>query len=192
MRMFLRKPAIASEPLAVTMSGIRLGERVLQAGRFDMRLAAQLAAKTGMSGNAALVAASERDAKSARDAAAKAGALIDVQLAPLDALPFDDQTFDVVVLHGAAGVLAPLDASTRARALTEVNRVLRRSGRVVAFEPGAPTGLSAILKSAPAADPGYETTGGTVAALEAAGFKPVRLLADREGTRFIEGIAPGW
>jgi len=186
--MFLRKPAITGEPLAVTMSGVRMGERVLQVGRVDARLAAQLAAKAGMSGHAALVAANERDAEAARAAAVKSGALVDVQLAPIEVLPFGDQVFDVVVVHGAAGVLAPLDASTRGRALAEVNRVLRPGGRIVAFEPGAPTGLSAILKSAPAADPAYETAGGTVAALAAAGFKPVRLLADREGTRFIEGI----
>jgi len=189
--MFLRKPAITSDPLAVTMTGVRMGERLLQIGGIDAKLAAQLAAKPGMSGHVAIVVTNDRDAERARAAAAQTGALVDVRSAPIGALPFGAGEFDVVVLHGAAGALAPLDASARARTLSEMHRVLREGGRIVALDPGAPTGLSALLRSAPAVDPGYDASGGTIAALEAAGFRPVRLLADREGTRFIEGIRPG-
>ena len=188
--MFLRKPAIGREPLAVTMSGVRLGERVLQMGALDVRLSALVAAKPGLSGHAALVALDDSAGERARAAATASGALVDVQSAPLTALPFDEHSFDVVVLHGAAAVLAPLDVSARTRALAECRRVLRGGGRIVALEPGVPTGLSALLRSAPAANSAYDASGGTVGALEAAGFKPVRLLADREGTRFVEGMKP--
>jgi SAM-dependent methyltransferase len=186
--MFLRKAATSGDPLAVTMSGVRMGERLLQIGALDAKLTAQLSAKPGMSGHAAIAVSNERDAVRARAAAAESGTLVDVQLAPIDALPFGAGEFDVVVLHGAAGVLAPLGADERVAALAEVRRVLREGGRVVALEPGAPTGLSAILRPAAGVNPGYVSSGGTVAALEAARFRPVRLLADREGTRFIEGI----
>ena len=37
-------------------------------------------------------------------------------------------------------------------------------------------------------DAGYEAAGGAVAALQAAGFKPVRMLSEREGYRFTEGL----
>ena len=111
--------------------------------------------------------------------------------APLTALPFGDQSFDAAVMHDASHVLAPLDTAARTRALTEVRRVLRGGGRIVALEQGTVTGLRALLRSATPVDPAYEGSGGTVAALEAAGFKPVRLLADREGIRFIEGIKSG-
>lgn len=185
--MFLRKPTLTSDPLAVTMSGVRMGERLLQIGGHDAKLAAQLALKPGMSGHAAIVVATQHDVDRVRSAAAQSGALVDVQTAAMSALPFGASEFDVVVLHGAAGVLAPLDALAREGVIAEIHRVLRSGGRVVALEPGAPTGLAAILRSPPAADP-YERSGGTVAALEAGSFRPVRLLADREGIRFIEGL----
>src|SRR5687767_602352 len=134
MRMFLRKAAIGRDPLAVTMSGVRMGERVLQVGVLDVRLAALLAVKQGMSGEAAIVATEARDVERARAAAAESGTLVDVRQAPLTALPFGDQSFDAAVMHDAAHVLAPLDTAARTRALTEVRRVLRGGGRIVALE----------------------------------------------------------
>jgi hypothetical protein len=37
-------------------------------------------------------------------------------------------------------------------------------------------------------DAQYEASGGTTAALQAAGFRAVRTLGDRQGYRFIEGL----
>jgi hypothetical protein len=51
--------------------------------------------------------------------------------------------------------------------------------------------LSAAIKSLiqqRRTDEDYEGRGGVVGALEVAGFRPVRLLADREGYKFAEGI----
>ena len=48
--MFLRKSRI--EPLPVTMSAVRMGERVLQVGLDDPALASTLAGKAGLSGSA--------------------------------------------------------------------------------------------------------------------------------------------
>ena len=72
MRMFLRKPARAPEPLAVTMSGVRMGERLLQIGVDDPALTGALAARTGLSGHAAIAVTSEQAADRARSAAAEA------------------------------------------------------------------------------------------------------------------------
>ena len=52
--MFLRKSRL--EPLPVTMSAVRMGERVLQVGIDDATIAAAIAAKVGLSGNAAIAA----------------------------------------------------------------------------------------------------------------------------------------
>ena len=102
MRMFLRKSSVGSEPLAVTMSGVRLGERALQIGLDDPNIAALIAAKTGMTGQATLVVGDEAAAASARDAVAEAGGLGEVHLVgALHPLPFADDAYDLVVVHTA-------------------------------------------------------------------------------------------
>ena len=63
--MFLRK-CRGREPLPVTMSGVRMGERVLQIGVDDPAVAGALAAKVGLSGNAAIAVADERVAARAQ------------------------------------------------------------------------------------------------------------------------------
>ena len=188
MRRFLRKSGVQREPLAITMTGVRMGERVLQVGVADTALTSTLAARPGLSGQSAIVVSDERAGDRARAIATESGALVDVHVAAPQAIPLADGVFDVVVFHNAAALLAPLDAAARARAMAECHRVLRPGGRVVALEAGTPSGLGALLRRAPATDPAYDDAGGTSAALEAGGFKPVRLLADREGYRFFEGL----
>jgi SAM-dependent methyltransferase len=185
--MFLRKSAHAREPLPMAMSGLRMGERVLQVGVDDARLAGAMAAKAGLSGHAALAVTSEPAAERARRGAADAGALLDVHVTALGTLPFDAGAFDVVVVHGAAGLLATLDAATRAAMFAECHRVLRPGGRLVAIDGAARTGLAGLVRGR-AAESEYERSGGASAALERAGFRPVRVLAEREGYRFTEGL----
>ena len=51
----------AREPLAVTMTGVRMGERVLQIGMTDASLTGVLSAKPGLSGHAAIVLLAHED-----------------------------------------------------------------------------------------------------------------------------------
>src|ERR1041384_7417177 len=104
--MFLRKSRI--EPLPVTMSAVRMGERVLQIGIDDPAVASAIAAKVGLSGNAAMAVVDERDASRAQRAMESAGILVDVKVAPLAPLPFDSDAFDLVIVHAMRG--ASLDA----------------------------------------------------------------------------------
>ena len=188
MRRFLRKSSVGAEPLAVTMSSVRLGERALQIGLDDPHIAAAIAAKTGMTGQATLVVATDAAAASARAAIADAGGLGDVLVVgQLHPLPLADDVYDVVVLHTARGLLASLPSDVRARVAAESRRVLRAGGRMIALESGAPTGLRGLLGGAKG-DTSYDAEGGTVGVLEAAGFRPVRTLGDRQGYRFIEGL----
>jgi ubiquinone/menaquinone biosynthesis C-methylase UbiE len=170
------------------MTGVRMGERVLQIGMGDARLTMMLAAKPGLSGHAALVVRDEPAAERARAAAAESGLLIDVHVAPRGTLPLGDGTFDVVIVHDAASALGAMDPAARTRPLAECHRVLRSGGRIVTLEAGTRAGLSALLRRAPAPDPAYDASGGTAGVLKSAGFRAVRLLADRDGFRYFEGL----
>jgi SAM-dependent methyltransferase len=188
MRMFLRKPARAREPLAVAMSGVRMGERVLQIGIDNAALTGVLAAKPGLSGHAAIAVGDEASAKRAQSAAAEAGALADVSVTPLDALPYQSESFDSVVIHSVDGLLASFDENHRVRVAQACHRVLRKGGRVLVIEAGPRKGLAGLLRGGPKASSAFEQGGGSAAMLKAAGFVAVRLLAAREGQSFTEGL----
>jgi SAM-dependent methyltransferase len=178
---FLRKSTL--ERLPVVMSGVRMGERALQIGVDDSDLVGAIAAKVGLSGQAAVVVTEERHAHKVRAAAARAGALVDVQVTPLDALPFADDAFDVVVLHAAG--LTPVQAGNQSVSiLRDALRVLRGGGRLVIIK-GSGSGLMTRFRSA------RVDTAGTLSALDAAGFTATRLLAEREGYAFLEGLKRG-
>src|SRR5262245_6569940 len=183
MRMCLRRSESDRDPLVVVMSGARRGERILQIGLNDPVYASLIAQKAGLTGFATLVAADSATSTKAQTALTPAP----VVLARLDALPFAADRFDVAVINGADGLLAGMGGA-RHDALAELHRVLRQGGRVVSIEPGSATGLLARFKSESAAMTSYLSAGGTVAALNQAGFKPARELADKEGLRFVEGL----
>jgi ubiquinone/menaquinone biosynthesis C-methylase UbiE len=183
--MFLRKSSI--EPLPVTMSAVRMGDRVLQIGVDDAAIASTLAAKVGLSGYSAIAVLDDASAARAQAAAAHAGILVDIKVAPAAALPFDAEAFDLVIVHSTRGVVASLDAETRTAAMREWRRVLRHGGRVMTIEAGTVTGLKGLLHRQTDSE-SYAASGGTGGALESAGFRPVRLLADREGFKFTEGV----
>jgi ubiquinone/menaquinone biosynthesis C-methylase UbiE len=183
--MFLRKTRI--EPLPVTMSAVRMGDRVLQIGADDPAIASTLASKVGLSGYAAIVVLDDASAARARAAASKAGILIDIKVAPAASLPFDGEAFDLVIVHSTHGLVASLDTETRTAAMNEWHRVLRHGGRVMTIEPGTVSGLKGLLHRQ-AGNETREASGGVVGALQTAGFKPVRLLADREGFQLAEGV----
>ena len=176
---FLRKSTL--ERLPVVMSGVRMGERALQIGIDDPGLAGAIAAKVGLSGHAAFAVTTERQAARARAAAAAAGVLADVHVATLDALPLPNDSFDVVVLHSSGMTRSPNDPSGVSM-LRDSYRVLRAGGRILVIERGA-RGLMARLRATDRPD-----AGGALAALQAAGFRTARLLAEREGYRFLEAL----
>src|SRR5947207_365931 len=107
--MFFLRKGRQQEPLPVAMSGVRMGERALQIGIDDPSIVGAIAAKVGLSGLAAVAVGDEAAAAQARSAAAKAGVLVDLHAAPLQSLPFQDDSFDVVVVHAKSGWLASLD-----------------------------------------------------------------------------------
>jgi SAM-dependent methyltransferase len=185
--MFLRKTK-RREPVPVTMSGVRMGERLLQIGLDDAAVAGAIAAKVGLSGSAAAAVASEALAAQARASALESGVLVDVQVAPLDRLPFDADAFDVIVVHNVRGLLLRADPGVREGAAREWHRVLRLGGRVVSMEPGPRGGLAGMFRGSPETDPGYAASGGTQGLLQAGGFRAVRIVGQLEGFTFVEGL----
>ena len=174
---FLRKSSL--ERLPVAMTGVRMGERALQLGIDDPSLVGAIAAKVGLSGHAAVVVGDERQAAKARSAAEKAGALADVQVQTGAALPFEADSFDVIVLHAASETASP-DAAM----LSEGRRVLRTGGRLVIVEGSSGQGTLAFLRAKPRRlDPAT-----VVQSMKDAGFRAVRLLAEQDGYRFSEGL----
>ena len=185
--MFLRKPARTREPLPITMTGVRMGERVLQVGVHDAALTGTLAARPGLSGHAAIVTLSETAADLARRACEQVGALADVIVTTPASPQIDGGAFDAAIVHDADPALAALEPDARVALFRECHRVLRVGGRMIVIDSLPRTGLAALLsRSTTAAEPPPVTA--ITGALAAAGFRPVRLLAERESYRFVEGL----
>jgi SAM-dependent methyltransferase len=182
---FVRRSA--PSPLVVGMTGVKMGDRLVQVGCAHGGRLGAVASKVGLSGQAVAVVPDEASAARARKGAASAGILVDIETAPPTRLPLADASFDVAIVDDTGGLLGSAPAVDRAAAIAEVRRVLRPGGRVVLI--GATrTGLAALL-SRTAAPPPFAVSEEGLRALEAA-FKPVRTLAEREGLVFVEGIKP--
>ena len=183
MPLFKLKKSGSPRDLELSMAGLKLGKNVLQVYGSDHGLITALARVVGLSGQAYAAAKTQRDAEAFERTAADAGVLVDVKVAELAALPYDDDWFDLVVIKHVLGVLTQND---RVLCLQETLRVLRAGGRCLVVDPAMRGGLGAIL-SRQSLDPRYLESGGAQRALKHEGFQAVRLLAERDGLRFVEG-----
>lgn len=186
--MFFRKSTL--EALPITMTAVKMGDRLLQVGLDDAATATAIAGKVGLSGSATHVVNDEGQAAKIRASAQKAGILVEVRVvSTLRSLPFDDDGFDLVVMHAVKGLIAGMAPYTRIRSVEECLRVLRVGGRMMVIEAEPRGGLGSLIRPYPV-DGHYAATGETVGALKSGGFRPVRILADRDGYRFVEGSKP--
>jgi ubiquinone/menaquinone biosynthesis C-methylase UbiE len=173
--------------MPVTMTGVRMGERVLQIGVDDPALVVALSAKVGLSGTAAVAVTNERDADRARAAAAKAGVLIEVHVGSWSSLPYPAESFDLAVVQGTGGFLASMRPEERVACLQQAYRLLRPGGRIIVVEAARRPGLAGLLRGH-AVNEHYAATGGAEGALKAERFRPVRVIGEAEGYRFTEGL----
>ena len=181
MMRWFRKPA--GDPLAVSMSGLKLGDRLLVLGCSDPRLIAALASKVGLTGRACMLDQSAEQTTRAAAAVEEEGALVESFTSPMTSLPFDANAFDVVV---ARNLLPHLRADLQRTVVEQVTRVVRPGGRCIVIDDVPRSGLGGLLGGSR-----ESASGGSVGLLTAAGFRGVRTLAEREGFVFVEGVKPG-
>jgi hypothetical protein len=142
-----------------------------------------IAAKVGLSGRAVTIVSDQESAARAQRGAADAGALVDVHVAPPSKLPVEDGVFDLAVIDDTGGFFGTLRAEERIALVRETARVLKARGRVIVISAVPRGGLGALFtraQSGPSLDPQPSLT--------ADGFKFVRVLGEREGLKFVEGV----
>jgi ubiquinone/menaquinone biosynthesis C-methylase UbiE len=171
--------------LVIGMTGIKMGDRLLQVGCAHAGRLGAIASKVGLSGRAVCVVGDAESAVRAQKGASDAGALVEVETTALTALPFDESAFDLAVVDDTGGLLASMRAESRVAMLRQVFRVLRPAGRVMVIAAAPRGGLGALVTRAQSGPP-FDA----VPAVEAEGFRAVRRLAEREGLIFVEGIKP--
>jgi len=172
--------------LSITLTGVRLGDRLLQIGCADPTLLGAISSKVGLSGRACVAVTGAEMAARARRGAERAGVLVEVEQTNLPKLSFADSSFDLVVIDSTDGTLGSMSAADRDACLHEALRLLVQRGRVVVVESGPRPGLTGMFRRPPI-NPSYQASGGSLAALTAAKFRAVRTLAEREGLVFHEG-----
>ena len=160
----------ASEPIAVTMAGVKLGDRFLSIGVRDTALVAALAVKAGLTGRACAVDADAARAAAGGLAVEREGALVEVTHAPWGALPFGAASFDVAVARDVFSTLSP---DEKIRCASDAFRVLRGGGRLVVVESTKRARVDASSLTAP---------------LTQTGFAAVRVLAEADHMIFVEGV----
>ncbi|MBS1819521.1 MAG: methyltransferase domain-containing protein [Acidobacteria bacterium] len=167
--------------LVVGMTGVKMGDRLLQIGCGDGGALAAVSAKVGLSGRAVAVVPDVAAAVRARKGGEKLGVLIEVEVAPPTALPIQDTDFDLVVIDDAQRQFASEEPGTQAAIVADAIRILKPGGRVLVISAMPAEGLAALLggNKGPLFD--------AEPALKAGGCRFVRVLGEKEGLRFVEG-----
>lgn len=181
--MALFRNARPQEPLIVSITGVRMGHRIVGVIGSHPGPFLEMAAKVGITGGAYALT-TDADAVSRVQAAAVAhGVLVDA--GPLACpLPLPDSSFDLALVDDRE----PRDGAhgTSVALLTDVRRVLRPGGRIVVAVPaptGALTGLFGLTSKPPDVQP-------LLNQLREAGFTAARLLTSRGGVGYVEAARP--
>ena len=189
--MFLNPFTRRTDPhlLAVSMTGVKMGDRVAFVGCADGGRLAAVAAKVGLSGRAVAIMPDASAAELARKGAEQLGVLVETEVAPPAALPLEDGSIDLAVVDDTGDILGQMSADERAASVRELARVLRPGGRVILFGSVPRDGLAKLLAPGPARR-SFAATSDANQTLAANGFGIVRTLAERDGLVFVEGIKP--
>jgi ubiquinone/menaquinone biosynthesis C-methylase UbiE len=169
--------------LLVGMTGVKLGDRIVQIGCAHGGRLGAVAARVGLSGHAAAIVPDESSASRARKGAAQHGVFVEITIAPPTRLALDDAAFDLAVIDETGGLLGAMAPDERVNVLREAWRVLKPGGRALIIGALPATGLAALLGRGPKTGPLHAEP-----LLASAGFTLTRVLGEREGLRFTEGV----
>ena len=175
--------------LAVSMTGVKMGDRVAFVGCAHGGRLAAVAARVGLSGRAVAVVPDPASAERVRKGAAQAGVLVEIEITSPGTLPLEDAATDLAIVDDTGGLLGLMRADERAASVRELARILRPAGRAILVGAAPRAGLARLLTGAPS-EPPFVASDAASQALEAGGFRSVRTLAEREGLVFLEGINP--
>ncbi len=162
---FLRKPE-REEPLVVSMTGVRLGDRVLFVGSTPAFFG-PLAARVGLSGQTTVIAP---DAHALKERAERDGLLIDAATG----IPADG-SYDLAIVEARSGW---------ADVLKSVAAAVRRGGRLIVIA-GEPRGWLERVRG-PGESPPSDAE--IVQHLESAGWPSARSIGTHEELRFVESF----
>src|SRR2546425_3096029 len=139
--------------LAIAMTGVKLGDRLLHVGCTDASLVAAISSKVGLSGRACALVSSDAEEARARSGAERGGILLEIEKAPLGNFPYPDHSFDVVVVDNQNGLIANARPEGRVAVLQQARRRLVPRGRTVMIERAPRAGLGALFRAGAAPDP---------------------------------------
>ncbi len=135
-----RAPAMREQ--AADLAAIRPGESVLEVGCGTGELTGRARARAGPTGLVCGIDPSAEMIAVARQKAARGGLGIDYRVAAVEALPFPDATFDIVL---SSLMMHHLPDDLKPRGLAEVRRVLKPGGRLLIVDFKRPSGLLSRL-----------------------------------------------
>jgi ubiquinone/menaquinone biosynthesis C-methylase UbiE len=121
----------------IDLARLQTGESVLDVGCGTGTLAIAAKRRVGPTGVVHAIDASPEMTARARRKATKQGVNVDFRTAIVEALPFPDGRFDVVL---STLMLHHLPRPTREQCAREIRRVLKPEGRVLAVDFGMPAG----------------------------------------------------
>lgn len=182
-----RAPALREQ--AADLAAIQPGDAVLDVGCGTGELAQRARARTGPTGIVCGIDPSADMIAVAREKSARMGLDIDYRVAAIEALPFADATFDVVL---SSLMMHHLPEDLKAIGLGEVRRVLKPGGRLLILDLKRPGGLLSRLALASAfhlhSAQGVEELSPLIAA---AGFADIRSGETRfRPVGFVSGRVP--
>ena len=161
----------------VQLADLHPGERVLEVGCGTGEIAQRARARVGPDGQASGIDPSADMITVAQQKAARAGLDVDYRVGAIEALPYPDATFDVVL---SSLMMHHLPDELKARGLSEVRRVLKPGGRLLIVDFTRPrhrlSQLAMRLVLHSHLGHGFERLAGTVADV---GFTDVRTGATR-------------